>query len=248
VNLGSTANVLSIGGTDPLHLRLSFVSGALRIVSNWGAAVGLSAPGFHVNGPLLGNKYSGGGVGSRFSDEGGIGNSFSAALATGAASILKSLQPGLDPPSLKSILINSGDTIVTDHPIGGRRLNVLCAVEKLLPSPRIVDDNFNTDSPDCGRWDLTVAPPGVGIVREANQELEMTKVGSGTTYQGLASRFSVSGDFDVQVDYRLLTWPHKTFIPCDSPPRTCRTVSSGMSVSIGTAMAMRTTSSGRKAR
>jgi hypothetical protein len=107
----------------------------------------------------------------------------------------------------------SGDAIATDQPIGGRRLNILCAVQKLLPlTPQVMDDNFNTDSFDCGRWDLTVAPPGVGTVRDTNQELEMTRITSGaSSYQGLATRCTLSGDFDVQVDYRLLTWPAQNF-------------------------------------
>jgi hypothetical protein len=35
----------------------------------------------------------------------------------------------------------------------------------------------------------------------------MTKPSSGNGYMGLASRCKVSGDFDVQVDYRFLNWP-----------------------------------------
>jgi len=138
-------------------------------------------------------------------------------MVTGAAAILKAIegatpQKKLSPQQIKNFLINSGDAIATDQPIGGRRLNILCAVQKVLPSPRIMEDNFNTDSFDCGRWDLTVVPAGVGTVKDTNQELEMTRITpASSSYQGLATRCSVTGDFDVQVDYKLLNWPPQNF-------------------------------------
>jgi hypothetical protein len=185
--------------------------------SNFGVTVvQLSAPGEEIYIPLLSGTFSPtltNLFGVNVKSYGFFGDTSGAtALVTGAAAILKSLQPGLSPSDLKSILVNSGDAIATDRPIGGRRLNVLCAVQKVLPSPRIMDDDFATDSFDCGRWDLTVVPAGVGTVKDANQQLEMTRITpAASSYQGLATRCTLSGDFDVQVDYRLLNWPAQNF-------------------------------------
>jgi hypothetical protein len=49
-------------------------------------------------------------------------------------------------------------------------------------------------------------------VKDANQQLEMTRITStASSYQGLATRCTLSGDFDVQVDYKLLNWPAQNF-------------------------------------
>jgi hypothetical protein len=75
-----------------------------------------------------------------------------------------------------------------------------------------MDDDFSGNSLDCGRWDLTVVPAGVGTVKDINQEMQMTRItASSSSYQGLATRCFVSGDFDVQVDYKLLNWPTQNF-------------------------------------
>jgi hypothetical protein len=77
---------------------------------------------------------------------------------------------------------------------------------------RTMDDNFNNDFLNPGRWVTTIVPAGVGTVSVRNQELEMTRVSAtASSYQGLATRCSVSGDFDVQVDYKLLNWPPQNF-------------------------------------
>ena len=74
-----------------------------------------------------------------------------------------------------------------------------------------MDDNFNGSSVNTALWFVTIVPAGVGTISETNQQLEMTAVGSGISYMGLASKCKVSGDFDVQVDYELLNWPAQNF-------------------------------------
>ncbi len=83
-------------------------------------------------------------------------------MVTGAAGILQSLGAG-SPVNLKYYLVNSGDPIVTGKPIGGRRLNVFCAVQLVLPPPPglVMDDDFGEGYRDCSRWFTTVEPPGI---------------------------------------------------------------------------------------
>src|SRR4029077_15398874 len=70
---------------------------------------------------------------------------------------------------------------------------------------------FNNNFLNTGLWSVTVVPAGVGTISENNQQLEMTKTESGNGYMGLASKCKVEGDFDVQVDYKLLNWPAQNF-------------------------------------
>ena len=70
-----------------------------------------------------------------------------------------------------------------------------------------MDDDFNDNSLDSSRWFVTISPPGTGTVTETNQQLEMLRTQPGSGYLGLLSKCSVSGDFDVRVDFRLLNWP-----------------------------------------
>ena len=138
------------------------------------------------------------------------GTSASAPMVTGTAGILEALGAG-SPANLKYYLTASGDPIVTDQPIGGRRLNAFCAVKLVLPPSHVMDDNFSEGYRDCSRWFTTVEPPGIGLMAVANQQLEMVKASSGNGYMGLASRCKLAGDFEVQVDYRLAIWPAQNF-------------------------------------
>jgi len=122
----------------------------------------------------------------------------------------KHSEPGALPIS-SYYLTASGDPIVTDQPIGGRRLNAFCAVKLVLPPSHVMDDNFSEGYRDCSRWFTTVEPPGIGLMAVANQQLEMVKASSGNGYMGLASRCKLAGDFEVQVDYRLAIWPAQNF-------------------------------------
>jgi hypothetical protein len=70
-----------------------------------------------------------------------------------------------------------------------------------------MDDNFNGTSIDPNRWHDLTPPPGFSVsVSETSQRLEITE-GAGAGGGGIVSQCSVSGDFDVQVDYPLLNWP-----------------------------------------
>jgi hypothetical protein len=87
----------------------------------------------------------------------------------------------------------------------------LCLV--LLPGTQteaqVFLEDFDDDSINPVVW--TVELFGVGPqLAEANQQLqiEFPSASSGVAFGGgLVSNFLLRGDFDVQVDYRLLTWP-----------------------------------------
>lgn len=72
------------------------------------------------------------------------------------------------------------------------------------PSP--IDDNFNNNSLNTSVWESFVSPTGIGTVLVANQRLEVT-LNPGAGNAGITGRCFVSGDFDVQVDFGLLSWP-----------------------------------------
>jgi hypothetical protein len=74
-----------------------------------------------------------------------------------------------------------------------------------------MDDDFNDNSLNPNLWFSNVQPPGIGTITETNQQLEMRKTSSGASYMGLATKCQLSGDFDVQVDFKLLTWPAANF-------------------------------------
>src|SRR5262245_38258580 len=70
-----------------------------------------------------------------------------------------------------------------------------------------MNDNFDTNVLNTSRWQLLVPPPTSTVaVADTNQRLEVT-MGPGAGGGGILSTCSVAGDFDVQVDYQLLSWP-----------------------------------------
>lgn len=76
-----------------------------------------------------------------------------------------------------------------------------------------LDDDFNGGSIDTNKWDVVIVPFGAGTITAANQRAEMMRTAAPgtTTYQGLQSRCKLSGNFDVQVDFALLSWPPQNF-------------------------------------
>ena len=81
-------------------------------------------------------------------------------------------------------------------------------VAKTPASATALSDDFKGSAIDASKWNVAVVPAAVGTVTETNQRLEMQHVAPGVvSYLGLQSRWKLSGDFDVQVDYRLLNWP-----------------------------------------
>lgn len=73
--------------------------------------------------------------------------------------------------------------------------------------PRLGNDDFNDNFLDPAQWAFLGLPPGFsGAVSEKNQRLEVA-LGPGAGGTGIFTKCSLSGDFDVQVDYLLLAWP-----------------------------------------
>lgn len=71
----------------------------------------------------------------------------------------------------------------------------------------VMDDNFNDNSLNRTRWNLETTPTGVNpSISEVNQRLELT-MGPGSGGGGVVSQCSLTGSFDIRVDYRLLSWP-----------------------------------------
>ena len=87
----------------------------------------------------------------------------------------------------------------------------LCSVLLLATNARgqvlVEDFNDNSINPTLWRVDLFGSGPQIA---EANQQLQTTipDTSSGDPFSvNLVSKFRLRGDFDVQVDYRLLGWP-----------------------------------------
>ncbi len=78
-----------------------------------------------------------------------------------------------------------------------------------LPPPVLVDD-FNDNSTNGQLWSIVQVASGP-TAAETNQRLEINVPASSSGLPvflaGYQSKFKLRGDFDVQVDYNLLTWP-----------------------------------------
>lgn len=119
-NLGDNLdNVITVAATDLSDNRWVTAESA----SNFGSAVSLSAPGEQVytptffTSPLDPTDYV-----PNFTD-----TSAAAPMVTGVAGLIKAIKPDLTPAQIKQILIETGDPISTDKPIGPR-LNAYKAV------------------------------------------------------------------------------------------------------------------------
>ncbi len=74
----------------------------------------------------------------------------------------------------------------------------------ILPAYDDFDDNV------CNSTLWEIIEYGGPYVNETGQQLEITipsDSSADTFYAGIAGRYALRGDFDIQVDYRLLTWP-----------------------------------------
>ncbi len=70
-----------------------------------------------------------------------------------------------------------------------------------------MDDSFDAPSLNMNHWEQLIPPSGfAGTAIQRNQRLEIT-ASSGTGGAGIVTTGFVTGDFDVQVDYALITWP-----------------------------------------
>jgi len=81
-------------------------------------------------------------------------------------------------------------------------------------TPVLVDD-FNDNSINTQLWNVALAGFGPSIA-ETNQRLEVdipaTSSGLPVFTAAYQSKFKLKGDFDLQVDYQLLTWPQNNGI------------------------------------
>ncbi len=111
-------NVITVAATELDDTRMSS--------SNFGSAVNIAAPGLPIYAPAPRGK------GNFPPDTKDYDNSFggtsaSAPMVTGVAGLIKAIKPDLTPSQIKQILIETGDPISTDKPIGPR-LNAYKAV------------------------------------------------------------------------------------------------------------------------
>ena len=87
-------------------------------------------------------------------------------------------------------------------------VGVIVATARVAEAQVLVE-NFDEGSINPALWVVTVLGTGPQLAA-ANQQLEVTipQDAGGTDFGAiLASRFRLRGDFDVQVGFRLLTWP-----------------------------------------
>ncbi len=70
-----------------------------------------------------------------------------------------------------------------------------------------ITDSFDDNSMNTKLWQ--VDKNGLPTVKEVNQEVEVSIPANiqGESWAGYTSRFALRGDFDMQVDYRALSWP-----------------------------------------
>lgn len=142
VSPASCLGVLVVGATNANDTRASF--------SNFGS-VKIAAPGVGILATFLRGVSMDSSCGdSNFgSSSDGVGycsgTSMSSPIVAGAAGLLLSYNPSLAPDQVKDCLIQNGDAITTDKPIGGVRVNIAKAI-----------DNCSTGSP------LPTATPTTG--------------------------------------------------------------------------------------
>jgi hypothetical protein len=141
-------NVIVVGGTDLSDGRTSF--------SNFGSSIAIAAPAVNVYAPTIPSpQYT-----TSFQ-----GTSASAAMVAGAASLVKSVNPGCEPGSILDALQLGADSINTDNPLGGdsvlkgKRLNMATSI-KAIAEP--VDVYFLIDTTasvgmTLGAFDQTAA-------------------------------------------------------------------------------------------
>ena len=74
-------------------------------------------------------------------------------------------------------------------------------------------DDFNDNVIDPGKWRLYEDPAFVGTTSETNQELQVSIAPgtSGNPKMHLCSQWMLRGDFDIQVDFRLIEWRPDSF-------------------------------------
>ena len=74
-----------------------------------------------------------------------------------------------------------------------------------------LSDSFSGPSIDTTKWNVAISPSGSGTITQANQRVQMNTAAGVASYLGLQSKWKLSGDFDVQVDFTLLNWTPQNF-------------------------------------
>jgi hypothetical protein len=156
------SGVLTVGATDTNDKRASF--------SNYGTAVKISAPGVNI----LSTKAAQCSsimcrtiVGSNYALS--SGTSMSTPHVAGVAALLIAANNALTPQQLISCIVNGGDPITTDQPIGGKRLNAtkalsLCGASTPTSTPTISTTLSPTPTSAAGTksFAITLCPHGIG--------------------------------------------------------------------------------------
>jgi len=82
----------------------------------------------------------------------------------------------------------------------------LLSAPSLLAFNYTITDNFNDNSINTSLWQAFSSGTGFNV-NEVNQQLEISLPGTTSGAAGYLSRCALRGDFDMQVDFTLLTWP-----------------------------------------
>ncbi len=150
----SCTGLITVGALDQSNARSLWPGGQS---SNYGARIDIAAPGSAIL-----STYKEGGY------ESSNGTSQAAPFVSGAAALLLSVNPSLKPQQVKDCIINSGDPITTDLPLGGRKLNVLRMLQQCgnvaaatdsptpSPSPSVSPE---PNSPECNQCQPAYGPP-----------------------------------------------------------------------------------------
>ena len=77
----------------------------------------------------------------------------------------------------------------------------------LLAYTGTITDNFNDNTLNTGLWKTFSSGAGFSV-NEINQRLEISLPGTASGTANVASKLALSGDFDMQVDFALPTWPN----------------------------------------
>ena len=115
-------NLITVGATDLSDNRASWFP--LLEKSNFGDRVDIAAPGTDVYAPSLFSFPLDAPDYTLFD-----GTSAAAPVVTGSIALLLAINPTLKPAQIENILKITGDSISTDKPISGKRLNILKAAK-----------------------------------------------------------------------------------------------------------------------
>lgn len=132
----SCNGVIAVGATDKNDKRGIWPTS--REESNWGARVDISAPGEEILSLGLTDYIV------------KTGTSMAAPHIAAVAALILSKDPNLSQGQIKECLINGADSILTDKPIGGKRLNALNAVKicsGLIRTPSPIPTGVSSSAP-----------------------------------------------------------------------------------------------------